>query len=234
VRVDRPSPPSQRSRSAHLRALRALALAALGVGAALLVSACSGSGKGLIPTGNAGPLQSDFEAVAQAAESGDGNCSATESALLKTEQDFARLPSSVDAGLRDTLRNGIENLRTRSLALCAQPLPQATTTQTTPKTTTSTTTTTPPSTETQTTTTQSTPTQTTTSPPAPGGGTAAPGEETHIGEAEGGASAGEGNGGVGGAGPGAGNGNAFGHLKHFRRGGDGFARETGQGERGGG
>ena len=222
MRVDRLTTPSPRSRSAYARALRALGLAALGVGAALLVTACSGSGKGLIPTGDAGPLQSDFDAVARAAESGDGNCSATESALLKTEQDFARLPSSVDAGLRDTLRNGIENLRTRSLALCAQPLPQATTTQTTPKTT-STTTTTPPSTESQTTSTQTT-TPTTPETPAPGGGTAAPGEETRVGEAEGGANGGEG-GAAGGASPG--RGNHFGQLKRLRRRGDGLGREGG-------
>lgn len=186
------------------RALRALAAAALGICAALLVS-CSSSGKGLIPTSDAGPLQSDFEAVAQAAESGNGNCTATESALLKTEQDFARLPSSVDSGLRDTLRRGIENLRTRSLALCAQPLPQATTAQTAPKATTSTTTSTPTSTETQTTSTQTTPT-TAPSPSGPGGGTPAPGEEPRAGEAEG--REGGGGGGAGGArADGQGNGN---------------------------
>src|ERR1700681_1985530 len=43
---------------------RLLVAGALGVGAALLVS-CGSSGKGLIPTGNAGPLQSDYEAVAR-------------------------------------------------------------------------------------------------------------------------------------------------------------------------
>jgi hypothetical protein len=174
---------------------RALAFAALGVCAALLVS-CSSSGKGLIPTSDAGPLQSDFEAVAQAAENGDGNCTATESALLKTDQDFARLPNSVDAGLRDALRRGIENLRTRSLALCAQPLPQATTTQTTPKTTTSTTTSTPTSTETQTTSTPTSTPTTTPSPSGPGGGTPAPGEEGS--EEEGAA---KGHGGAGGISP---------------------------------
>ncbi len=178
-----------RSLSTRRRVARVLAAAALGICAALLVSACSSSSKGLIPTSDAGPLQGDFEAVAHAAESGDGDCTATESALLKTEQDFARLPNSVDSGLRDTLRRGIENLRTRSLALCAQPLPQATTTRTTTKTTTST----PTDTETQTTSTPSTSTQTTPpaqtpSPSGPGGGTPAPGEETRVGEAEGGAS----------------------------------------------
>lgn len=172
------------ARRARAKLPRVILLVLLGVLAASLV-ACGSSGKGLIPTGDAGPLQSDFEAVVQAAENGDGNCSATESALLRTEQDFARLPSNVDGGLRDTLHRGIENLRSRSLALCAQPLPQSTVTTTTPKTTTSTTSTTPPPSETETTPTQTTPTQTT--PPGPGGGTQAPGEEgPKAGEAEGG------------------------------------------------
>jgi hypothetical protein len=176
-------------------ALRVLLAIALGVAAALLV-ACGGSGKGLIPVADAGPLQSDFEAVAQAAENGDGSCTATESALLKTDQDFAVLPSSVDSGLRSTLHQGIENLRKRALALCTQPLPQATVTTTTPKTTTSDTTTTPPPTETETET-QTTPTPEPQEPSGPGGGTQAPGEP-RVGEAEGGT--GEG---AGGAAPGA-------------------------------
>jgi hypothetical protein len=170
--------------------------AALGVLAVLLL-ACSGSGKGLIPTGNAGPLQGDFEAVARAAENGNGDCASTESALLKTDQDFAALPASLDAGLHNTLRQGIENLRTRALALCAQPLAQATETQTTPKTTTSTPTTTTP-TETQTT--PTTPTTTTPTTPGPGGGTPAPGE----GGEEEGSGKGLGKGGSGGTQPEAG------------------------------
>lgn len=176
-------------------ALRVLLAVALGVAAALLV-ACGGSGKGLIPVADAGPLQSDFEAVAQAAENGDGSCTATESALLKTDQDFAALPTSVDNGLRSTLHQGIENLRKRALALCTQPLPQATVTTTTPKTTTSDTTTTPPPTETETET-QTTPTPEPQEPSGPGGGTQAPGEP-RVGEVEGGT--GEG---AGGAAPGA-------------------------------
>jgi len=189
-RLPRPIPRPIRPRSARAIGaplLHILLTASLGVLAALLIS-CSSSGKELIPVGDAGPLQSDFEAVAQAAENGDGKCTQTESALLKTDQDFAALPTSVDAGLRNTLHQGIENLRSRSLALCAQPLPQATVTTTTPKTT-STTTTTPTETE-------STETQTTPPPEAerhsgPGGGTQAPGE-TRVGEAEGGIGAGEG------------------------------------------
>jgi hypothetical protein len=180
--------------------LRVATALALGVLAAVLIS-CSSSGKGLIPVADAGPLQSDFEAVVSAAENGDGSCTSTESALLKTDQDFAALPSGVDNGLHNTLRQGIENLRTRALALCAQPLPQATVTTTTPKTTTSTTTSTP--TETETTTTPSTPAPETPEPSGPGGGTPAPGE-TRVGEAEGSPGAGDGSGGAGAGGAGAG------------------------------
>ncbi len=109
-----------RRRPRRARALlHAAGAGALGVAAALLV-ACGSSSKGLIPTANAGPLQSDFELVAQAAQSGNGNCTATEIALVKTIRDLNQLPASVDAGLRRTLNQGVENLRTRALALCSQ------------------------------------------------------------------------------------------------------------------
>ena len=158
----------------HLRGqLYSFALAGmLGVAIPLLAS-CGGSGAGLIPVGNAGPLQSDFEAVAQAAENGDGVCATTETAILKTEQDFSALPSSVDGGLHNRLQEGIAKLHSDALGLCKQPLPQATATETTPKTTTSTRATTTP-TVTQTTTAPTTPTSTP-APSGPGGGTPAPG-----------------------------------------------------------
>ena len=165
----------------------------LGVSAALLLapsallSSCGASGKGLIPTGDAGPLQSDFQAVAHAAEEGNGSCAATQAAIEKTERDFNSLPLVVDAGLRRRLSEGIANLHKHSLELCAQPLPQATTATSTP-------------TETAT---QSTPTQTqaptqtgttsTQETPGPGGGTEGPSEESQPpagGEAEGGESPG--------------------------------------------
>jgi hypothetical protein len=179
-----------------MRAFLRLFLAALlGVSAAALL-ACGSSGNGLIPASAAGPLQSDFETVAQAAQSGEGSCTATEAALAKTDQDYAALPSTIDAGLRNTLRQGISNLRSRALALCAQPLAQSTVTSTTPKTTTTppptTTTTTPPPT-----TTTTTPPSTATTPapaePGPGGGTPAPGageSESGQGAAQGGATPG--------------------------------------------
>jgi hypothetical protein len=163
----------------------------LGVAAAVLVS-CGSSGTGLIPSANAGPLQSDFEAVAQAAEAGNGSCAETESALGKTEQDFLALPASVDRGLHARLQLGISNLRKQALAMCEQPADTSTTgtqTSTTSTTTTSTSTeTTPPTTTSTTTTPTSTATTpTTTTPPSESGGTEAR-------EAEESPSKGEGNG----------------------------------------
>ena len=175
-----------RRRSALIRLLCA---GLLGAAAAALLAACGSSGKGLIPEANAGPLQSDFEAVAQAAQSGNGNCTKTTEAINKTERDFAALPSTIDPGLRQTLSTGISNLRERALALCTQPLAQTTTTSaprttttTTPTTTTTTTPTTPPTTGTQTTPT----TPTTPATPNNGGGTVAPGSESPGGVGPGG------------------------------------------------
>ena len=152
-------------------ALRALLAGMLGVGAALLIS-CGGTGKGLIPAASAGPLRTDFETVEQAAENADGDCTATEAALLRAEEDFSALPSSVDAELSNRLRQGISNLRKQSLELCRQPLTKTATTSsttapTTPTETTETTETTTPPTEGEAT----TPTE----PPGTGGGTPAPG-----------------------------------------------------------
>jgi hypothetical protein len=184
--------------------LRAALAALLGVAAALLVS-CGSSGKGLIPAASAGPLQSDFEAVAQAAQNGDGSCTTTAEAIRKTEQDFNALPTTVDAGLREKLSQGITNLRSRALTLCAQPLPQMTVTSPAPRTTTTKT----QSTATTPTTTQTTSTQTTPTTPAPttsspGGGTPAPGA--------GGSENSQGAGPGGGAGPGQGGGTGVGEA----------------------
>jgi hypothetical protein len=175
---------------------RALAAAALGAAAALPI-ACAGSGGGLIPAGNAGPLQQDFAAVAAAAKTGNGSCSATETAIVRTEQDYRALPAAVDQGLRGRLREGIEKLREDALQLCLQPLTQTTATSTSaPRT--ETTTTTPTVTETTPTQTSSTP-STSTTPPS-GGGTPAPGaggEAPSEGGGGGAGGAGEGNGGGG-------------------------------------
>jgi hypothetical protein len=169
--------------------MRVLLAGLLGVSAALLV-ACGSSGKGLIPSANAGPLQTDFEAVAQAAESGEGSCTATEAAIEKTDSDFAALPAAVDAGLRKTLSVGIANLKRRALALCAQQFPQTTSTtktktSSTPTTTSTETTTTPTTTHTETTTAPTTSTPTTPTATTPGGGTPAPGTENEPGVSNG-------------------------------------------------
>jgi len=231
----------RRVASARRRLLHGLLACALGVGVALTVSACAGSNAKLIPVADSEPLQSDFEAVAQAAEEGDGDCSTTEAALLKTEQDFGRLPTSVDAGLHARLREGIAKLRQDALGVCAKAqrsttsTAKTTTSRSTP-TTTSTSSTSSPNGETQTssTETQAASTPTTTSP---GGGTQAP-EEGVAGSGEqgaggngGGTGAGE-SGAAGGAGsaeggaaapgaaggaPNSGAGQSLRHLRHGRR-----------------
>ena len=139
-----PPPASERRFSALRTAARVGMTAALGIAAALLLMACGSSGKGLISAADAGPLKTDIEAVDLAAQEGNGNCTATEAALQRTEQDFVALPPSTDAGLHNTLRTGIANLRKVAIELCRQPLVN-TTTSATP--TTSTTKTTPPAEE---------------------------------------------------------------------------------------
>jgi hypothetical protein len=187
--------------------IRTVSVALLGAAAALLVS-CGSSGKGLIPSANAGPLQSDFEAVAQAAAVGNGDCAATESALGKTEQDFLALPASVDGALHSRLELGISNLGKRALAMCIQPTATATSTtstETTPTTTSTSTETTPtttPSTTTTTTTTETTPTTTTS--PSQSGGTEASGEGSSPGAGVNQEGTGNGGANAGGASPGAG------------------------------
>jgi hypothetical protein len=197
--------PSQRP-PARRRRVAQLALAPLlGLGAALLVACGSSSNSKLIPLANAGPLQADFQEVAEKAETGNGNCSDTEKALLKTEQDFAALPASTDNGLRERLREGITNLHQRALSACQQPQGQTTGTtattptqsQTTPTTPTTPTQTTPPSTST-------TPPQTT---PAPETGGVAPEAEREERERERERALPPG----GGTGPGDGNGNGNGN-----------------------
>ena len=172
---------------------RALATALLGAAAALPIS-CAGSGAGLIPAGSAGPLQRDFAAVAEAAQKGNGSCSATEAALATTERDYRALPAAVNHGLRGRLREGIEKLREDALQLCLQPPNQTTATSTSsPRTETTTTAPTLP----ETTPTQTAPTTNTSTTPGTGGGTPAPGaggEQPNEGGGAGPGGAGEGNG----------------------------------------
>jgi hypothetical protein len=160
--------------------IRLLSSVLLGVAAAVLVS-CGSSGSGLIPSASAGPLRRDFETVLQAASAGSGDCTATEAALGKAEEDFLALPATIDKGLHERLQEGLSNLHKRALEMCAELAPGATTptgAETTPSTTTTTSTgtettptTTTPTTPTTTTGTQTTPT--TATPPGQSGGTEA-------------------------------------------------------------
>jgi hypothetical protein len=181
--------PAPRGR-AHRYALRTLTAAGI-LAACTGLLACSSSSRGLIPASNATPLAADFEAVAQAAQTGNGDCTETAGAIRKTEQDFAALPASVAANLRNTLSIGITNLSARALERCARTISRSTTTTTTSATTTTTTTT-----ETETTTTTTVASTSTTT--GAGGGTPAPGEpapgtgEPAPGTGVGGAGAGEG------------------------------------------
>lgn len=130
-----------------------LSLAAVLAAGAALLAGCGGSGAGLIPNGNAGPLRADFEAVANAAEEGNGNCAKTEAAIAKTRTDFGALPSSTSSRLRSRLSEGIAHLSTQALELCKQPGGGGTTTTLTEQASTSKTKSTPTSTTTTTTTT---------------------------------------------------------------------------------
>lgn len=165
----------------RMKADKKLSLAAVLAAGAVLLAACGGSG-GLIPEGNAGPLRFDFEAVANAAENGHGNCSATRTALAKTRSDFEGLPSTVQAKLREALSKGISHLEGQALTLCRQPATTGATTTSTakttskaPSTTTTTTTTTTASEEEPITTTSSS--ASSTPPPAVGGAEAPSGGE---------------------------------------------------------
>ena len=107
----------------------------LGLGAALLVS-CGGSAANLIPAQDAGPLEHDIQAVADAAGAGNGHCEGTERAIEQTESEYRRLPSNVDEGLLSRLSEGIENLREHALHECRSAAHAATrTTETTVQTT---------------------------------------------------------------------------------------------------
>jgi hypothetical protein len=196
--------------------VRVLLACVLGVSAATLVS-CGSSSSKLIPLADSNSLQGDFETVAQAAENGDGSCSSTEGALLKTEQDFDALPASVDAGLRDRMREGITKLREDALSRCEQQSgtssskTTSTAKTTTPAKTQTTPTTSTPTTETQTTPATSTPAETPEASENGGTGGGTPAEEpaappagqgggTGVGEGEAGTGAGATGGGATGGG----------------------------------
>jgi hypothetical protein len=181
----------------------------LGVGAALLVACGSGSSS-LIPAGDAGPLQSDFDAVQSSVQSGD--CTQTKTEVQKTRQDLAALPGTINPQLLETLTTGVGTLAARAATECKQNAGPSTTTtgqtstptqtdtntntetNTTPTDTNTDTTptdTTPPPTDTDTTPTDTNTTPATTvpgstGPPSGVGGTQAPGTPTQPSDPSGG------------------------------------------------
>jgi hypothetical protein len=128
----------------------------LGVAAAMLVACGTGTKDG-IPAADAGELKSQIEDVRQAVEA--RRCGDVPGQVRQVVAQVDRLPSSVDARLREELRNGAERLRSQAIEDCNASLAQTTETQ--PETQTQTQTT-----ETVTTTVPTTTTPTTTQPPA--------------------------------------------------------------------
>lgn len=149
----------------HRRRSAPSALAVMLASCSLLLAACGSSGTGLIPEGNAIPLRSDFQAVAEAAREGGGECSATETAIRRMEHDFRTLPATVDRGLHSKLEEGVQNLRSRALVTCERQTSSTSSSTTSSSTTETSTTTTSTTTTSSTPTTTSTTTSTTSSEP---------------------------------------------------------------------
>ncbi|HWH13041.1 MAG TPA: hypothetical protein VG165_18105 [Solirubrobacteraceae bacterium] len=160
--------PTDRRSTDRRGAVRLGLAGVLGAGAALLVACGSGTSP-LIPAGNAGPLQSDFDAVQSSVQSGD--CTQTKTEVQKTRQDLAALPGTVNPQLLETLTTGVQTLAARAATECRQNAGSSTTTtgQTSIPSQTTTTTTTNTNTNTNTTpantTTDTTPVDTNTTPP---------------------------------------------------------------------
>jgi hypothetical protein len=109
----------------HIGPIRLGLASALGVGAALLV-ACGSNSSALIPAASAGPLQSDFEAVASSVAAGD--CPDTRTEVQKTQADLAALPGTINPQLLQTLTTGVQTLAARAGTECKQNAGAATTT----------------------------------------------------------------------------------------------------------
>jgi hypothetical protein len=169
-----------------MRPLKSCATLAVIALTGTLLASCGGSGSGLIPSADAGPLEHDFEEVARLAMSGNGSCTQTTEAIEKAERDFARISASIDASLRARLQEGISNLRKQALTQCAHVVTSTTSTTSqstaTSETAVASSTTTAPS--------STTTTAATTSAGSPrneepsGGGTRAPGEGAEEGGSE--------------------------------------------------
>ena len=77
-----------------------------------------GSNEKLLPASDASAMDESFQRVADATNSGD--CAAATSALADARKAFDALPSSVDAGLRERILAGIEQLGRTVPEQCGQ------------------------------------------------------------------------------------------------------------------
>jgi hypothetical protein len=178
-----------------------LALAA-GVSCSLLVAACGGGDSAdLIPASRASSMTDQLNRIDAAVRR--GRCTGVPDAVAQLQGEVNDLSGDVDAGLRNRLQEGVQNLNDIADRECLDNAQTTTTTQTT-QTETTTTETTPTDTTTETTpttptdttteTTPTTPTDTTTTPPAAtpttpdSGGVEVPGEATTAPSGAGGAS----------------------------------------------
>jgi hypothetical protein len=146
------------------RAIAYLLVFVLGLGAAGLTACGSGGGssKALIPSADAGALDHDFDAVAQAVDA--GNCPAMGQALQGAQNDLDQLPARVSVRLKTRLQEGLRLLGQQAAKECAA---NRTATETVPTVTTpAPTTATVPAPTTTTTPTTTAPPTTTTPPPA--------------------------------------------------------------------
>ncbi len=97
------------------RALPYLVALLCGVGSALLV-ACGGSTRGGIPSADASDLKSQLEDVRQAVD--DARCDEVGGQLGQVDEGIDGLPRSVDAGLRERLREASDRLRAEAIKEC--------------------------------------------------------------------------------------------------------------------
>lgn len=151
------------------RPLPYLLALALGVGAALLV-ACGGGTKAGIPGAIAGDLKAQIEDVQQAVQ--DGRCEDVSGQLRQVDDAIDDLPETVDARLRQSLRDASDALRRTAVSECNEAETQTTETtpaqtQTQAQTTETPTATVPPETTTAPPATQTVPPPTTVQPPPP-------------------------------------------------------------------
>jgi hypothetical protein len=177
-----------------------LAALLLGVACAILVACGSGNDDDLIPAAQAETMIDQLDTIRGAVHR--GRCSGVDNQVATLQTQNNDLSRQVDAGLRNRLQEGVNNLAAIAPDECfSRRDRQQTQTETTPTQTTTTETTTTETTPTQTTTTETTPTTPETTPTVPPETTPTVPPETTPTTPPGGATVPGDTGGVGGATP---------------------------------